>query len=418
MGVLIFFDFNLTMLFRRVWRRPTADQIPYERRPHRFLPTVGLSAQIRIRQVCSTLSRQLPGPQAVQLRTVRRHGFCPIDLARKFARHRNLSARLGFQALSQRYSPTRRPQHTGRRQRKPRLAHLRRLRSGAHSTGHDALRPRAVCRRTSTSRLRAGLHHHRLVPGALSLGHLPPTQSRHQTSHSADLARQLPHRGYYHAGQRPRCEHSRPIDLRSRFVLHHGPGLSGLCPLASHPTAFGFLRHPRQEKLPLSATLFAAGGQDHRTALRPDRGVERFLRPTGLPGGAAPRRLSRSPNWEGAGLSDQQLHRARTGDCATLSWSLAYRTVLQMDQTASAHQSLLRHQPERRAHPNLDRDFGLPAGGDSQKASAFGLESLHDVTDFEPDALRENADFTGTSSTVAVNRTAQRTYSALFAGVF
>src|SRR5947209_4482898 len=89
-----------------------------------------------------------------------------------------------------------------------------------------------------------------------------------------------------------------------------------------------------------------------------------------------------------------------------------------MDQAASAHQSFLRHQPERGAHPNLDRDFGLPAGGDSQEGSPLGLESLHDVTDFESDAVRENTDFTGTFSTAAVNRPVRRTHSALFARVF
>ena len=43
--------------------------------------------------------------------------------------------------------------------------------------------------------------------------------------------------------------------------------------------------------------------------------------------------------------------------------------------------------------------FGLSAGGDSQKASASGLEPLHDFTDFESDVVQENIDFTGTFST-------------------
>src|SRR5207247_11355375 len=38
--------------------------------------------------------------------------------------------------------------------------------------------------------------------------------------------------------------------------------------------------------------------------------------------------------------------------------------------------------------------------------------------DFEPDAVRENADFTGLFSTIADNRFARLTQSALFAGVF
>src|SRR5438552_12650771 len=417
MLVPTFFDFNLTSLFRRVWLRHMADQTLYERRPHRFRPTAGLPAPIRIRQVCSTLSRQLPRPKVDQLRTVRCHGFCPIDLAREFARHRNMSARSGIQTLSQRHSPTHRSQYAGRRQRNPRLAHLRRFRSDPHSTGRRALRQRTFCRGTSTSRLRAGLHYHRLVSVAFSVGHLPPTQGGHQTPHFADLAGQLSHGGYYHAWQRPRREHPGPIGLRSRFVLHHGPGLSGLCPLASHPTVFGFLRHACQKELPFSAALFPSGGQEHRSAFRPDGGVEWLLRPTGLSRHAAPHRLSRSSNRQGVALSDQQLYRARAGHRATLSWPLANRTVLQMGQAASAHQSLLRNEPERGAHPNLDCDLGLSAGGHSQKTSASGLEPLHHITDFEPDVVRENADFTGTFSTAAIHRIVRLTNSALFAGV-
>lgn len=54
--------------------------------------------------------------------------------------------------------------------------------------------------------------------------------------------------------------------------------------------------------------------------------------------------LSRSKNRQGFGLPDQQLRRARTDHRAALPKSLADRTVLQMDQTTSADQGVLRHQ--------------------------------------------------------------------------
>src|SRR5262249_11740810 len=101
MTVWIFFDFKLKALFRRVWHRPTADQTQYERRSHRFCSIAGLLAQIRIRQMCSELSRQFPCSQTARLRTVRRPGLRPVDLAREFARYRDVPARFGLQTLSQ-----------------------------------------------------------------------------------------------------------------------------------------------------------------------------------------------------------------------------------------------------------------------------------------------------------------------------
>src|SRR5438132_11404310 len=88
-----------------------------------------------------------------------------------------------------------------------------------------------------------------------------------------------------------------------------------------------------------------------------------------------------------------------------------------MDQATSADQGLLRHEPERRPYTNLDRHRRLSARGPAQKTSASELQSLHDFTDFKPDAVRENTDFTGTLSSTAFNRITRPTESALFARV-
>ena len=69
-----------------------------------------------------------------------------------------------------------------------------------------------------------------------------------------------------------------------------------------------------------------------------------------------------------------------------------------MDQAASTHQGVLRHQRERSEDPNLDRGIRLCAGGHRPQAPGAGSKPLPNSTDFERDAFRENAHFTGTSS--------------------
>ena len=86
-------------------------------------------------------------------------------------------------------------------------------------------------------------------------------------------------------------------------------------------------------------------------------------------------------------LLDQQLHRAGIDHRPTLSGPLADRTVVQMDQAASAHQSLLRHVGQRGAHPNLDRHRRLSARRCFEKTSASECQPLHHSTNFEPHAF-------------------------------
>lgn len=82
-------------------------------------------------------------------------------------------------------------------------------------------------------------------------------------------------------------------------------------------------------------------------------------------------------------------------------------TVLQMDQTASPDQVVLWHQRERGEDPNLDRGVRLRAGRHRPQAARPRTESLPDSTDFQRDAFRENATFTGTSALGLRRRTAR-----------
>ncbi len=148
---MTFFDFVSGRLFPRVSSRLRAGLNLYERRPNGVCPADGRTAPIRIRQVRSPLRRRLSGALAPLLRTIPGPELRAIDLPRELARHRNLPARPGLQALSQWHSPAHRSQHLGRRERKARLAHLFRFRPRADRTSPFALRRGTVRRRVGAS---------------------------------------------------------------------------------------------------------------------------------------------------------------------------------------------------------------------------------------------------------------------------
>ena len=74
---------------------------------------------------------------------------------------------------------------------------------------------------------------------------------------------------------------------------------------------------------------------------------------------------------------------------------MAGGAVLQVDQTAFAHQALLRHFRKRCADANLDRYQRLLAGGDHQEETSSGRIPAYAATDLVADALRETAAETG-----------------------
>jgi hypothetical protein len=70
---------------------------------------------------------------------------------------------------------------------------------------------------------------------------------------------------------------------------------------------------------------------------------------------------------------------------------MAGGAVLQVDQAAPAHQTLLRHFRERCADANLDRQQRLRAGGDHQEETSSERVPAYATTDLVADALREAA---------------------------
>ncbi len=87
----------------------------------------------------------------------------------------------------------------------------------------------------------------------------------------------------------------------------------------------------------------------------------------------------------------QQLHATGFDHCPAVQVPLAGRAVLQVDQTASADQGLLRDFRECRQDPDLDRHRGLRVGRHREEATQAGGQSLFDPPDSQRLALRENA---------------------------
>lgn len=110
----------------------------------------------------------------------------------------------------------------------------------------------------------------------------------------------------------------------------------------------------------------------------------------------APHPFPRSGDGEKPGLPLQSVSTPGHHHLRPLQKSLAGGVVLQVDQTASAHQDFFRYQRERRQNPNLDRRLRLPARCHRQKTPRPAWLALH----FSPSALRhplrENAHFTDT----------------------
>ena len=214
---------------------------------------------------------------------------------------------------------------------------------------------------------------------------------RGQAAHPARPARQHPEL-YPHLGrQTPRREHPRPDRLRSRKFLRHGPGLHRLRPALWPTPGTSLLRRPGQVEPAIPAGLFAPRRQGDRIAVRPDHPVDQPQKPTRLPGPTAPCEVLRCRARQTAGLPDQPFRPARTDHRRTLSLKMEGGAFLQMDQTAPAHQGVLRHLRERGQNPGLDCHSRLCPRGHRQETARVGGIFLHNFTNFEPDAFRENA---------------------------
>ena len=111
------------------------------------------------------------------------------------------------------------------RQRAARLAYLCRPGASVDRYGASAVRPRKFRGGVAADRLRAGLHHHRSLSFAVSLGALSHSERGREDAYAARSAWQYSGLRARGTRENTRDSHARPIADRSRFHLHHGPRL-------------------------------------------------------------------------------------------------------------------------------------------------------------------------------------------------
>ena len=109
--------------------------------------------------------------------------------------------------------------------------------------------------------------------------------------------------------------------------------------------------------------------QDDRVAERSDDRAGGPKDVAAVSGPIASHRVPRRRNRPAVRVPDQQPHPARTDHCKALQVSMASGVVLQMDQTAFAHQILLWHERQRGEDSSVDRDQRLRARGHREEGT-------------------------------------------------
>ena len=260
----------------------------------------GLSAAARIQRLRRQVPRRSSQAGLLLPRSILVLGICAAHVSRKLARHRNLFAGLGAQAVSRGIPRQGFAQYVGRRQRGARLADLRRLRPCPDSPGAEAVRQRTAGRRSGADGLRARLDDHRPVLESVSVGQVSPSQGRRQAAHAARPARQ--HSLLYSRFPREnaRCQHPRPIADRAGGLLCDGSRLRRFRAAAIAS------RRQRPSSSPVANGISTAravhvADVDKATGLRSDQTIvlagPKSSRP--YPGPAAPHRVLRRPSASG-----------------------------------------------------------------------------------------------------------------------
>src|SRR5229473_291314 len=386
-----FFDFNL---FPPFCRHSTAFQLVLEAAdeswPNRFLSARGFAPDLPVSTVCPSVSRQSLRQGFLLLGSVPFSGLRSTHLSRKSPRYRSLSARPATQTVSHGFPRPSLPQYVGARQRASRLAHLRRLRSHP-----DCHRPRPVPRRTVRrgvvrDRLRPGLHHHRFMSGAFSLGKIPPPQERRETAHAAGSAR--PHSDQCLCDRRPssRRQYSGSVASRNRRVLLAGSRVCGLRSPASIYPSLRVLHYARPKRDAVLPARLAPRRTIRRAALRPNHSVDRSAHGPALPRSLTAHPLLRCRERLAPDVPDQQFSASRFDHRPTVSRALASGIILSLDQTAPTHQGFLRHLRKRREDAGLGGCVGVCAGRYCQKTTGAGPEPLQNIADSQCHRFREN----------------------------
>lgn len=356
----------------------------------------GIPPTARIQHVRAEIPRQCSRARVLLSRSVPCDGLRAVDVSREPAGHRDLFAGSRAQALSRWLSWQDISKHSGRRQQAPRLAHLGRLRPGAHPSCPDVVRQGRLRRGAEARGLCVGLHNDRPVPGVVSLGAIPSPQGSRQAPYAHRPAGQHPLFYPHNSRENARCDGPRPSADRAGRLLHDGQRLHRFRSLAYLHSTTGVLRHPCQEEPRLLSPRVPRRGQVHRTPQRPDDRSSRSQDIPTLSRSAPSHRVSRRRTRPATSLSHEQLRTARPDHRTALPLSLAGRTVLQVDQAKPPDQGVLRQLGQRGEDPGVDRRERLCPGGHPPQGIEARTEPLRNSPNPERRSFRENPCFSGT----------------------
>lgn len=319
------------------------------------------------------------------------HGVRAVDVAGGIARHRDVLQRPTRDALSSGIWQAGGRVDAGRRQRGAGLAALGGPCQGADPQSAMSLRGRRSWAGFGEHSLRAGFDDNRSVADALSVGRLPQDQGRHQAAYPDRSAWTHTDLHSYHWSARPRCSLARRSGLRARGLLRDGSWIHGLRPTPSDRLLRGVFRHSCQGQPALCPAILPARGSKHRPAQRPNRQAQAARSPGSLSRAASQGALLRRGDRPRSGFSDQSPQGSGIDRGPHLPDALADRTLLPLDQRASAHQALLRDEPQRRENSDLDRRVRLPDGGHPSQAAQPARKAPQNFAAFKCPPLRESA---------------------------
>ena len=217
------------------------------------------------------------------------------------------------------------------------------------------------------------------------------TKGGRQDAYPTRSARQYSHLHPHQRRQTARSQCARHLHPRSRQLLSHGIEAS---PTSLAGTLFIKLRHffVIQGKSNLRFRRLYSRSVNKSTGLRCDQTIvltatkaskdyPQYLRRIKFYDAEHDRHLVfLTNNFDVPALTIAQLYRCR--------WQV--ELFLQVDQTASSDQAVLRYQRKCRQDANLDRHHGVRLGRHREKTVHDRVVALHHSTDFELDAVREN----------------------------
>src|SRR5208283_11753 len=351
----------------------------------------GFSSMDHVLSHSRALQRRLSRSHIALCRAISNNGLCSTDLSRKPSGYRGMPVVSNIQALPYGNQRTNFSLYSGRCQRIPRLAHLRRFRPAVDLSGK-----KAVCQRDSRSRpvrycLCVGLHHYRPLPVDVPLGSISSFQSCGKSSYSTGPQRSYSKLRAYLRWKTARREYSGFAYPRAGSFLHNGSGIHGLRPSLRTASSRQFLCDTCQIEPRCSPSLFGPNRSLHRSNLRSEHRSQWLLQSSAISGTHSAYPLQRCGNWKKAGIPYQSTFTPGFNNLRSLQGTLACRDILQMDQTAPSHKKILRHLSERSENSDMDCRNSIRPYRDHKETSQARSLALYFATDSLGDYFRENA---------------------------